>query len=438
MLDYNPTQNVADLLDVLVALNPWWSGKGFDTGIRRERYFSTIKRFLTSGEIVVLSGVRRAGKTTLLYQIIDDLIATGEIDPRTILFVNCDEPEISRLDHPLETVLETYRREICSEEGALLVFDEIQNVEGWERWIKSVYDRKTFRLIISGSSSYLLDSRLSTLISGRYLPVNVYPLDFAEYLLFHDMSVEKDAVALAAEKFTFMHLLKSYLREGGFPGVVLQEDEATRKTQLEVYYDSIVYRDIVLVNNIRNQKSLSDLLTYFLTNFTSPYSYRSLETVLGLDFATIKEYIHYAEMAKILFEVRYFSYSLRTQARHPRKMYCIDNGLCNAVSFRFSGDEGRLAENLVFIELKKQGFQPHYWKKEGEVDFVIRHPDDTLTAINVTYTDTVPEREGRGLLEFADEFAPRVRDLIVLTRDTATTENGIRFIPLWKWLLGAG
>jgi predicted AAA+ superfamily ATPase len=427
---------VTELLDVLVTLNPWWSGKDFDTGIRRERYFSTIQRYLAAGEIVVLSGVRRSGKTTLLYQTIDDLITTEKTDPRKILFVNCDEPDISRLDHPLETVLETYQREISGEEGAYLVFDEIQNVEGWERWIKSMYDRKAFRIIISGSSSHLLDSQLSTLISGRYLPIHVYPLDFTEYLQFKGVSVEKDAVALSAEKFTLMRLLKAYLREGGFPGVVLQDDEATKKAQLEMYYDSIVYRDIILTNNIRNQKSLSDLLTYFFTNFTSPYSYRSLENVLGLDFATIKEYISYAEMAKILFEVHYFSYSLKAQSRHNRKMYCVDNGLRNAVSFRFSEDEGRLAENLVFIELKKRGYRPFYWKKGGEVDFVIRHTDDTLTAINVTYTDTIPGRECRGLREFSDEFGPRVKDLLIITRDTGKTEDGIRYVPLWKWLLG--
>ena len=189
MAGYTHMKSMTDLLELLVSLNPWWSGRDFATGVRRERYFSKIKRYLASGEIVVLSGVRRSGKTTLLYQVVDDLIHGQGVEPRKVLFVNCDEPEIARLDRPLETVLETYRKEVCGEEGAFLVFDEIQNIPGWERWIKSVYDRKQFRLVISGSSSYLLDSELSTLISGRYLAIPVYPLDFNEYLLFNGVEV---------------------------------------------------------------------------------------------------------------------------------------------------------------------------------------------------------------------------------------------------------
>ena len=183
-------------MDVLVSLNPWWNGKDFETGVGRERYSSKIKKYYATGEIAVLSGVRRSGKTTLLYQFIHDLIHEQHIDPRSILFVNCDEPAIARLDRPLETVLDTYRREVYSQEGACLVFDEIQNIPEWERWVKAVYDRKQFHLVISGSSSCLLDSEVSTLISGRYLSVPVYPLDFSEYLLFHEVEVGTDPIAM--------------------------------------------------------------------------------------------------------------------------------------------------------------------------------------------------------------------------------------------------
>ncbi|MFA5613152.1 MAG: DUF4143 domain-containing protein, partial [Methanoculleus sp.] len=134
----------------------------------------------------------------------------------------------------------------------------------------------------------------------------------------------------------------------------------------------------------------------------------------------------------------YFSYSLKVQSRNNKKIYCIDNGLRNAVSFRFSEDEGRLAENLVFIELKKQGHEVYYWKKQGEVDFVVKHPDRLLTAINVSYTDTLPAREEKALLEFRDLHDPRVRECILLTKDTEKREGAVRYIPLWKWLLGVG
>ncbi len=438
MLEYIPTNYMASILDLLVALNPWWSGKPFEAGIRRERYFTQIEKYLGTGEIVVLTGVRRSGKTTLLFQVIDDLIRNRRVDPRSILFVNCDEPEIARLDDPLEVILETYRRDVYSGDAVYLILDEIQTIEGWERRVKSLYDRKQFTLIISGSTSYLLDSNLSTLIAGRYLPVHVYPLDFAEYVVFSGEDLPADPVTLAAARYRLLHLLGEYLREGGFPQVALQGDRAVRRDQLAAYYDSIVYRDIVRANEVRNQRALGDLLAYCMTNITSLYSYRSLQEMLGIDFATIKEYLYYAEKAKILFEIQYFSYSLKVQSRNNKKIYCIDNGLRNAVSFRFSEDEGRLAENLVFIELKKQGHEIYYWKKQGEVDFVVKHPDRSLTAINVSYTDNLPAREERALLEFRDLHNPGVRECILLTKDTEKREGAVQYIPLWTWLLGVG
>ncbi len=422
------------VLDLLVALNPWWSNKPLKAGIRRENYFAKIQKYLTTNEIVVLTGVRRSGKTTLLFQIIDDLIRNHRVDPRSILFVNCDEPEVTRLDNPLETLLETYRRDVYGGDAAYIILDEVQTIDGWERWVKSLYDRKQYSLILSGSTSYLLDSNLATLIAGRYLPVHVYPLDFAEFIAFSGEEPPQDPIALTAAKYRFQNLLGEYLREGGFPQVVLG-DTAIRRDQLRAYYDSIVYRDIVRVNEVRNQKALGDLLAYCMTNVTSPYSYRNLQKVLGIDIETIKEYLHYAKQARILFEVSYFSYSLKVQSRNNKKIYCIDNGLRNAVSFRFSRDEGRLAENLVFVELMKRGCEVYYWKKKDEVDFVVKNPDQSLSAINVSYTDALPEREERALLEFADQHGTQVQECILLTKDTEREAGGVRYIPLWKWLL---
>lgn len=423
-------------MEVLVSLNPWWSGKDFGTGVQRNRYSSKIRKYYATGEIVVLSGVRRSGKTTLLYQFIHDLIHEQNIDPRSILFVNCDEPTLARLDRPLETVLDTYRREVYSKEGACLVFDEIQNIPEWERWVKAVYDRKQFQLVISGSSSCLLDSEVSTLISGRYLSVPVYPLDFSEYLLFQGVEAGADPIALSSQKYEILEHLRHYLHEGGFPQVVRQSDEEVKSDQLRAYYDSIVYRDIVQVNEVRNQRAMSDLLFYLMTNITSLYSYRQLVQVLGIEVGTIKEYIRYAEMAKVLFEVRFFSYSLKTQTRNNKKIYCIDNGLRNAVSFTFSADEGRCVENLVYLELRRRGHDPYYWNKGGEVDFVLKNADNTLSAVNVTYTDDIPGREMTALQEFADEFGSRVRDQVLITKDTEKMDGDIQCIPLWKWLLG--
>ncbi|HEU17756.1 MAG TPA: ATP-binding protein, partial [Methanolinea sp.] len=134
--------------------------------------------------------------------------------------------------------------------------------------------------------------------------------------------------------------------------------------------------------------------------------------------------------------VRHFAYSLQAQTRPNRKIYCIDNGLRNAVSFRFSEDEGKFAENLVFVELLRSGATPFYWKKKKEVDFVVKGPDNLLTAINVSYTDAIHEREKEGLREFAGEYGEMVKELVILTKDFDQTDDDINLIPLWKWLLG--
>ncbi len=426
---------MTSLFELLTTLNPWWTGQEFETGKSRLSYFSKIQRYLETDEIMVLSGVRRSGKTTLLFQTIKYLIDSQHVPPRNILFVNCDEPEISSLENPLTKVVDTYRKEIPAKGILYLVFDEIQGITGWERIIKSLYDRKKYKIIISGSSSYLLDSQLSTLLSGRFFTIPVFPLDFREYLAFQGIEVTDDPVDLVARKYDILNQLKRYLREGGFPIVVLQEDERTKDDYLKAYYDSIVYRDIIRVNEIRNQKALAELLHYLFTNVTAPYSYRRLKDLLGIDLETVQDYIHFAEMAKVLFEVTHFAYSLQAQKRPNRKIYCIDNGLRNAVSFRFSEDEGKLAENLVFIELLRSGSTPFYWKKKKEVDFVVKGPDNLLTAINVSYTDAISAREKDGLQEFAGEFGDKVKKMIILTKDTEQGSDDISLIPLWKWLL---
>lgn len=423
------------LFELLTSLNPWWSGESFDSGRNRPRYFSKIQRYLETKEIIVLSGVRRSGKTTLLFQIIKYLITNQKVPPKNILFVNCDEQDISLLENAIFNVVDAYRKEVAAKGTMYLVFDEIQNIKGWERAIKSLYDRKNYKIIISGSSSYLLDTQISTLLSGRYFSVPVFPLDFLEYLSFHDIEISHDPINLAAHKYEILTMLKTFIREGGFPIVVLQKEELTKQDYLRAYYDSIIYRDIIRINEVRNQKALADLLHYLFTNIASPYSYRRLKEMLGIDLEAVKDYIHFAEMAKILFEVQHFAYSVQAQNRPNKKIYCIDNGLRNVISFCFSEDEGKLVENLVFVELIRTGASPYYWKNKKEVDFVIKTTDNNLIAINVCYTDDIPDREVDSLHEFKKEFGKKVKDRLILTKDLEKEWDGIACIPLWKWLI---
>ena len=171
-----------------------------------------------------------------------------------------------------------------------------------------------------------------------------------------------------------------------------------------------------------------------ITNFTGFISLRNIRNSLGISYDTIKDYLSHFKEAFLFFVIDHFSYSFKEQKTSASKIYCIDNGLRNAVSFKFSKDSGRLVENLVLIELKRRNEDVYYWKNNGEVDFIIKRKTQDITAINVSYTDDINEREVKALLYFKKEYK-KTKELIIITKNIDKTEQGIRFIPLWKWLL---
>lgn len=435
------------LYDILLSYNPWWTGDYNPTGITREPYLKKIIKFAETKEIIVLNGIRRSGKTTLLLHTIHRMIQQGK-NPKSILFMNCDEPGVGDI-YSLDDILETFQKEIYSGHDITIVFDEIQNVKGWERRIKTWYDRKTYSILLSGSTSSLLTSNLATLISGRYLKIPVYPLDFREYLLFKGFFIDNadedgdsaskittDKLTMRSKRFELLEHLRNYMNEGGFPAVVETRDERLKKELITGYYATIIFRDIEHAHEIRSPKTLHDLLQYYLSNMALPYSYNRIAKMLGTDAVTVKDYTSYAEEAYFLHELKTFSYSVRVQNASHKKIYVADTGLRNSVSFKFSDDTGRTAENLVYLSLKRLGVDPYFWKGKNEVDFVIHHEDSTMSAVNVCYADEIPERELKGLAEFYDEFRDNVRAQILITRDLEMEEDGVTYIPLYAWLLG--
>lgn len=423
-----------ELTQYLLDRNPWWSGSLSSPGIRREKYLKKIRQYIDTGEITVLNGIRRSGKTTLLLQTIYDRIEQGA-DPKSILFVNCDEPEVRAMNVPLGTILETYQHNIYGGEGGLLVFDEIQSIPGWEHWIKAWYDRKKYRIMISGSTSSLLNSQLSPAISGRYLKITVHPLDFSEYLLFKGVEVPDDPLKITTKRYELLEHLRNYFEEGGFPAGISLQDKELQREIISGYYDSIIFRDIERMHEIRNPRVLHELIDYLMANIALPYSYAKIAKMLNTDGVTIKEYVSAAEEAFLLYELRSFSYSLRAQNASQKKIYAADLGLRNIVSFRFSADEGRLAENLVYLSLIQNTYRPYFWKGKHEVDFIIQHRDRTLSAVNVCYTDEIPEREFAGLEEFSKTFGEKTGMKILITKNVEKIERDIQCIPLYRWLL---
>lgn len=423
--------------EILKQWNPWWSSGSVPEKKRlilRDTILRRIVKLLPEREAVVLSGVRRCGKSTLLYQAIDSLLKDG-VAAGNILYLNLDEPLPEKTVKVLDEVLNTYL-ELKNPQGRLyLFFDEIQNIPRWEQWVKKQYDlsAKDIKFILTGSNSSMLSDDLAKLLTGRTLTVNVFPLSFREYLSFRGV-VMKDP---DMQKRELRHHFSKYLTEGGFPESVLGTENDTNVQRLREYFDSILLRDIVASHNVRDSAKLRDLASHAMTNISTLLSYNKISKAIGLNISTLTEYLRFLENAYLIFQAKFFSYSVTESllVQKPRKIYAIDNGMRNAVSFPFSKDEGRLAENLVFLALKREYGEVYYWKGRGEVDFVIPHRDQTLTAINVSLGTQVPAREKAALEEFGHSFK-KVRERVVLTDDVEKVEGGITYRPLWKWMLG--
>lgn len=421
--------------EILKRWNTWWVYDNVPKnkkGIVRDEMLNSILKIIKPKEIIVLTGVRRSGKSTLIHQVIDNLMA--KINPKNILYFNFDEPLKEKNIDAIETVFKTFL-ELNNPQGRkYLFFDEIQNIPQWEKWLKKYYDLygDEIKFIVTGSNSAMLSNELSKLLTGRMLTKKVYPLSFNEFIKFNNLEI-KDATL---QKEEIKHYFSKYLKIGGFPEVVLEKDPEINNQRLKEYFDSILLRDVITSANIRETAKLTELANYAMTNISSIFSYNNISNAININIHSLKEYLYFLENAYLIFQLKYFSYSIKESImiQKPRKIFCIDNGLRNAVSFKFSKDEGRLAENLVFIELKRREKEPYYWKNKGEVDFVIKNKDQSLTAINVSYTNEIKEREIKSLLEFRKEFR-KTKELILLTKDVEKKEDGIKFIPLWKYLI---
>jgi len=411
--------------------NPWWFGKPFDTGIPRLRYYPLLQKYLDAPEILLMLGARRTGKSTLLYQ----LISTLQVESRAILFINLDEPVFqSNAEDPtfLSALIEEY---IAQQEGIhkfYIFIDEIQNYTHWAHALKILHDtNKQLKLVLTGSTAVLLQDAASTRLSGRYFPSTVYPLTFIEYLHFigaHQPTLPEKRQAI-----------DSYLQYGGFPRVALEKDETLRHELLKHYFQTIYLKDIIYPHNVRNNKDVFELLYFALSTMGSFFSYTNVGKTLHISADTVKEYLSYAEQSYLLSMVMKYDHSVRKQIANPRKIYCVDTGLINAVSFKFSENKGRLMENLVFLTLRKQQKQVFYHKGSYECDFIIRDGRAIVRAIQVTASlkdAAVKKRELKGLMEAMCAY--NLSEGVIVTeseRETMHVEGKtITILPLHAWL----
>lgn len=429
---------MAEVAEALRKWNPWWGlGKvpGNLVGIERDAKGKIIKT-IPARHIKDIIGVRRAGKTTLMYQIIDYLLGK-KIEPTKIIFVKFDDVSIGTADF---SEIERAVHQI-NPEPEYLFLDEVQEKKGWEKWVKNIYDIGELKQIfITGSSASLLSRELGTLLTGRHLSFPLMPFSFREYL--KAMGWENfNENYLKAEKLKLLHYLNSYLKSGGFPET-FNKDETVKKTILSGIYNDIIARDIVSRHAVETSK-MNDLALFMITNSGKEYSYRSVSRAIGINVETAERYLEFAKESFLLFSLGSFSFKLKAQFKQNKKIYCIDTGLGNSVAFKFSEDAGRAYENSVFLELKRRGKEIFYWKsKDGrEVDFLVKEGLKIKKVMQVCKDlsdEKTKKREVKNLLAACKEL--KLKSGIIITEDKEREEKienkKVIYIPLWKWLLG--
>lgn len=414
--------------------NPWWFGKEFDAGIDRLPWYPGITKYMKAREVLLLLGARRTGKSTLVYQIIKNLL-NNKTPPEAILFINLDEPLFqskSKDSMYLTEIIEYYLAQKKSVSTFYLFIDEIQNHDYWVQTIKTLYDtRKNIKIILTGSTSTLLQKEISTRLSGRYFHIIVYPLSFREYLSFNRLQKPT-----TIEKLQYFN---DYLEFGAFPRVVLEDDKDLKQELLKNYFQTIYLKDIIYPNNLRNNKDVFDLLYFLISNIGKNFSYSNIAKTLDIAVETVKEYIGCAENSYLIYTLTKYDASVKKQLANPKKIYCLDTGLVNSISFRFSENKGRLIENLVYMSLIKEKKEIYYHKENYECDFIIKEGMKIKYAVQVTLSlkdETARKREIRGLLEAMDAYS--LKEGLIITEKEAEImsldEKKIVIKPIYEWL----
>ena len=432
--------------DILETLNEWnyWN-RDLPLAVERKSYEEQVLAKSETGEIIILKGVRRSGKSTILLNTIRNRISKG-VNPNDILFINLEDPRfISDLDVKLLAQIREVYLEYLNPTGLPYFFlDEIQNVPHFEKWVLKEYELRRSRLFLTGSNARLLSREIGTALTGRYLEVIVFPLGFQEFLAFKGIYVQNQ-LDRAHYRLEINRSFQEYLTFGGFPKIALIEDPEIKKAELKAYFDSILLRDIVARYRLDNVEALMTLSVYLLSNISNLLSVNTLKNYFKLSFDLIDRYVEYLENAYLIFRVPLFDWSFKRQQVNPKKIYAIDIGLANLVSFQVGQKLGARLENLVFLELLRRGKEIFYYKTSGnlEVDFVIKEKDKIVEMIQVSAgidEEKTKLREIRSLIKAKNEI-PYTQDakltLLVPDINEILLKNGeeVHITDLKSWLL---
>lgn len=371
--------------------------------IPRNIYMKEIETWLDKKEVIIIKGIRRSGKTYIMHQLMKKL------PKENTFYVDFED---FRLDKYLEIdLLEKILSLRNKNKPAYFFLDEIQRIKGFEKWLRTYYDKDKIKFVIGGSNISLLTPKLSTVLTGRNITFEIFTLSYKEFKIFKPEGE-----------------LEEYLEFGGFPEVVLKKDELQKRRMLEQYVNDIITKDIIEKYELSNVTQLKALVKFFLNNPGIKISANKLGKQLGIHKDTAQKYIEYMKDTFLIFEVPFFSYSAKTKyiGAHAPKYYCIDNGLHTITTTK--KNKGALWENAVAIKLLQTNKEFFYWQDLVEIDFVVDGK-----AIQVTSNKEIPEREIASFNEFSKKHK-KIRKHLLVNPEKTEKNGNIKFIRIIDFL----
>lgn len=383
-------------------------------------------------QILVITGIRRCGKSTLLQEIRNN-------SKEKNYYFNFDDDRLTNFtitdfEILLEIFIELYNVE------KTVYFDEIQNIPEWERFVRRLHDQG-YKIYITGSNATMFSQELGTRLTGRYIKIELYPFSFVEYVRWLKPELLTSKQFTSLQKAELQNLFAGFYANGGLPEFLILKNKA----YLQNLFESILYRDIIVRYGV-NERSVKELSVFLASNISSNITYNSLRKTLGLASATtVADYCGYLSNSYLCFFINRFSYSLKEQIHYAKKTYFIDHALAKVIGFRSSDDQGKTLENIVFLELKRLSCEIYFHEQKYECDFVLKQGTKIVVAIQVCLSLQNPEtkkRELQGLFEAMESYGLN-QGFILTENDKISTEEihtdsskyTIHIMPIWWWLL---
>ena len=392
-----------------------------------QRYIAD--EWLQTSEILIISGIRRCGKSVLMQQIRDRLVEKD-------FFFNFDDERLANFKLDDFQKLQECFVELFGEQHTYY-FDEIQNIEGWERFVRRLYNAGN-KIVITGSNARMLSRELGTHLTGRYIQVEIYPFSFQEYLAMNEIPVNAKTLYTTTGRATMVKSFVKYMECGGFPKF-LQDGSVSYLTSL---YESIIYRDILTRNGLTNEKEMLELMFYLASNATKRVTYSSLGKVVGIQHPdTIKNYLEYIQQTYLISQLFRYDPSVKKQMMSPKKIYFVDNAIIKRIGFNATENNGVFLENLVFIEMKRRGWDVYYYADKKECDFIVRKGLHISDAYQVTLKMDSPqtrEREIAGVREAMQAYSLSKGYILTYEgKETINFDDGtiVEVVPVWEWIL---